>query len=330
MATKSTPASAFMTGLGRGFQNGVEAARDQRAELVRLRTEASHAAQLRAENAALRAQVQQLQQGAQALRARQSPEPSPQLAQLHRELESTRTQLRAAQAARGVPDTEFLQQRALEAAIENVIATATDYLFVVSPYVKIADALRVSLHAAKRRGVRSVLLCREGHPKDAATAQLVHQLFSQVLEVPSLHAKCYVNRSTAVVASLNLYEFSSQNLEMGIAISHTNPMFNQVLCAVRDYAGVATRRPAPPKASPAPAAPPAPAVAAPAPTAHCIRCATQIARNPARPLCTTCFRSWAEYENVTYVEKHCHGCGSPTTGITFARPLCRTCYRKHG
>lgn len=329
MATKNTKAAELLNGLGRELQKGVEAAREQRAETDRLRAEAAQAVQLRAENAALRAHVQQLQSAQLALGARPvSAGTHPQVAELQRQLEHAREQIRALQSQPGALDTEFLQQRALEAAIEDVVTNAKDFLLVVSPYVKIADALRVPLQAARNRGVQSVLLCREGHPKDAPTTALVQQLFGQVLRVPSLHAKCYVNQSRAVVASLNLYEFSSQNLEMGVAFSHTNPMHRQVLAAVQNYAGIAQR---PDPAQPAKAKRAATTGTPKADeSGHCIRCATAIAVNAARPLCASCYRKWAEFANVEYAEKHCHGCGAAKKGITFARPLCRTCYRTPG
>jgi phosphatidylserine/phosphatidylglycerophosphate/cardiolipin synthase-like enzyme len=38
--------------------------------------------------------------------------------------------------------------------------------------------------------------------------------------VTNLHAKCYLNETTAIVTSMNLYEFSQQNNdEMGILVT---------------------------------------------------------------------------------------------------------------
>ena len=43
----------------------------------------------------------------------------------------------------------------------------------------------------------------------------------QIFDVPTLHAKCYINEHEAILTSLNLYEFSRQNNEeMGIYVKN--------------------------------------------------------------------------------------------------------------
>ncbi len=44
---------------------------------------------------------------------------------------------------------------------------------------------------------------------------------TKIVDQPSLHAKCYMNESEAIVTSLNLYEFSQvNNIEMGFYINN--------------------------------------------------------------------------------------------------------------
>lgn len=58
----------------------------------------------------------------------------------------------------------------------------------------------------------------------------------------------------------------------------------------------------------------------------CIRCAESIAYDPLKPLCNSCYKSWAKWSNPDYPEEYCHGCGEPES-TTSNKPLCRSCWR---
>lgn len=59
----------------------------------------------------------------------------------------------------------------------------------------------------------------------------------------------------------------------------------------------------------------------------CIRCGVAVPKNPEKPLCPSCYKAWAKYENPLYEEEYCHGCGKAAT-TSLARPLCRACYAR--
>lgn len=42
---------------------------------------------------------------------------------------------------------------------------------------------------------------------------------------------------------------------------------------------------------------------------YCIRCGKKINYDKDKPLCPTCFKSWARYMDKSYHEKYCHYCG---------------------
>ncbi|MCK6502763.1 phospholipase D-like domain-containing protein [Myxococcota bacterium] len=63
-----------------------------------------------------------------------------------------------------------------------------------------------------------------------------------------------------------------------------------------------------------------------APTGTCIRCGDDIALNPDKPLCGSCYKEWATYGNADYKESYCHACGDEHV-TTMAKPLCRACWR---
>jgi len=58
---------------------------------------------------------------------------------------------------------------------------------------------------------------------------------------------------------------------------------------------------------------------------HCIRCGKGIRHDTDRPLCSSCFNSWAKWGNEDYEESFCHTCGRSWT-TSKARPECKNCY----
>ncbi len=204
----------------------------------------------------------------------------------------------------------LLRERELEARISDVFKQANALLIVVSPYVKLATALRVQVQAAKDRGVRSTLICRADNGPGTDVLDDANTLFSQIYRVPHLHAKAYINQDRAIVASLNLYDFSSQNLEMGIAIAGKTVLYEDVLEAVREYQALGE-------------------LYVPGTRStwegSCIACASAIERNPHRPLCMACWRRWKESGRDTgQAGSRCHCCGTAAS-VSFAQPVCSAC-----
>lgn len=56
----------------------------------------------------------------------------------------------------------------------------------------------------------------------------------------------------------------------------------------------------------------------------CIRCSEEILNNPERPLCSSCYATWAMFFNYFYEEEYCHECGSEAE-TSMAFPLCSNC-----
>ena len=58
----------------------------------------------------------------------------------------------------------------------------------------------------------------------------------------------------------------------------------------------------------------------------CIRCSTSIPLDIEKPLCYSCYKDWAKYENPFFQEKYCISCGDkkPTS---FKKPACISCYK---
>ncbi|WP_317131383.1 phospholipase D family protein [Maribacter sp. ACAM166] len=94
---------------------------------------------------------------------------------------------------------------------------------MISPYLKLSDQVRELLNDKEREkvDVRIIFGKQELAPKEMAFLEdlkYIRLYFSK-----NLHAKCYLNESKMIIASMNLYEFSQQNnREMGILIDIEN------------------------------------------------------------------------------------------------------------
>jgi hypothetical protein len=153
--------------------------------------------------------------------------------------------------------------------------------------------------------------------------------------VPNLHAKCYLNEGTAIVTSMNLYEFSQQNNdEMGILVARSADMklYQNIYEEAQRLGRKAGLKWSGPAATTQTASPKrggdrqsAKPTRSTKITGHCIRCGATIDLDAKKPLCGTCYGSWVQFKNEMYSEKYCHNCGKENA-TTFAKPLCSPCY----
>ena len=128
----------------------------------------------------------------------------------------------------------------------------------------------------------------------------------------NLHAKCYLNEQSAVIGSMNMYEFSEKNnREMGVLVTkeddpevfkdawkETKSIFDEMKFEKTTRAST---------------------------QGFCIRCGGQVEFTPQKPLCESCYKEWAKFKNKNYREKRCHMCGNQEA-TTVAKPLCGTCF----
>jgi hypothetical protein len=62
---------------------------------------------------------------------------------------------------------------------------------------------------------------------------------------------------------------------------------------------------------------------------YCIRTGVKIPFNPKAPLCYDAYKSWAQFKNEDFKEKHCHYSGEPSNGETSVRrPILRKNWNK--
>ncbi len=228
---------------------------------------------------------------------------------------------------------EFLETTGISHELTKLIKGSEEKLILISPYLQIADSLR---HLIKERDIRKIdirVVYRKDNKLNADDMSFLQELTSvKVSSCENLHAKCYLNENTAILTSMNLYEYSQQNnREMGIKIDKNTDqkLYNDILEEVKGI--IQTSQPIPflikKLDKEAPVVSKTTATTIKNGNGFCIRCGTNIKLNPEQPLCSNCYKSWEKYSNPDYEEVFCHACGKEYTS-TKAKPVCYSCYKK--
>ncbi|HEX8431615.1 MAG TPA: phospholipase D family protein [Longimicrobium sp.] len=225
---------------------------------------------------------------------------------------------------------EFLTTAGVADKLEQIIRGAKERLVLVSPYLQLSRIWMQRLHDAEGRGVSITFVYGKQELKQEQIDLLAMLKKPTLYYLENLHAKCYMNESSMVITSMNLYEFSEKtNREMGVMVVADEPVFMDAAREVDSIIRAAARKPNPVvKADARPAARGrggSPAGASRT-RGSCIRCLTEIPRNVSRPLCRSCYDTWSAFGNPDYPERACHQCGT-ASDVSVARPLCRACYR---
>ena len=233
---------------------------------------------------------------------------------------------------------EFLETNGISAAITELIKTTEDKLIFISPYLQIADRLRLLIKEKDSRNIVDIKVVFRTDKLKAEEMSFLQELNNvKVLSCDNLHAKCYLNENTAIITSMNLYQHSQQNnWEMGFKIEKNTDselyekIFDEVKLIIQSsqqtqYSIKKIEKDAIVSSK----------------NTHktskkskdninsgfCIRCGMDIKLNPEKPLCLKCYKSWEKYSNSEYKEKFCHACGMESTS-TVQKPVCYTCYKK--
>ena len=237
----------------------------------------------------------------------------------------------------------FLTTQKTIAEIEDVIQRAKQDIYFVSPFVQISEQYRRRLVEADQRNVRIHVVCRMRDLKDDQKQILSTLNHLSLYDSDKLHAKAYANERSIVLTSLNLYEASERNYEMGVLLDADGDT-EAYGDAMREVMSVLTH------ASPISLSSATPSQsrrgtvrgrnastgsllvrnARSTTEGHCIRCGTSVAHNPEKPYCPRCFKKWLEFRNPAYADDRCHGCGKIDAGsFSLEKPECYRCYKAH-
>jgi len=238
---------------------------------------------------------------------------------------------------------KFSTTNGVSAALDELVKNARKQLFLISPYLQISKNLRSLMKEADRQPLIDIkVICRKDSnwsPDDISFLQDLEN--AKIKSIEGLHAKIYLNESTAIITSMNLYLHSQQNnKEVGLIFDaiEDKVMYDQIFQEVTRLIEDADKiqyKVTLEKEQPATAKPETSKEKASVKTlpksdkniGYCIRCRTQMPLNPDKPLCSKCYPIWAKYSDVAYPEKFCHVCGKESKQ-SVEKPVCYTCYKK--
>jgi hypothetical protein len=257
---------------------------------------------------------------------------------------------------------KFLKGNQLNAELEKLFDDAQEFIVIVSPYIKL-HARFIDSIKSKIDDDNFELIIVFGKNDDDLTKSLSSQDFEFLKAFPNiqiryesrLHAKYYSNETTAILSSMNLYDFSqNNNIEFGILtktgklisdpldteaynyfdqviensalLFHREPNYeSQMLGLSSKYIGsdivtdklsqIFDKKVKTKVASTKPVS---------SQKGFCIRTGISISFNPKRPLSDKAYKAWSQYSDENYSEKYCHFSGEKSNGETsFSRPILR-------
>ena len=127
---------------------------------------------------------------------------------------------------------QFVEADELNTALTTMINQADNYLWFISPYIKLNDRIKFNLTALKERPHTEIVIVFGKNENDVSKSMSLEDLKFfidfpniKVMHVANLHAKYYGSEDFAIITSMNLYEFSQvTNLEAGVILHAKNTL----------------------------------------------------------------------------------------------------------
>ena len=130
---------------------------------------------------------------------------------------------------------DFLHDSRLSATLEEMIRRADDYIWLISPYVKLHDRIKKELGKLKEYPHIQLVIIFGKNENDASKSLSTDDL-TFLKELPNiligyeknLHAKFYATEEGSLITSMNLHQYSQNtNIEVGIYLKRQG-MLNKV------------------------------------------------------------------------------------------------------
>lgn len=196
-----------------------------------------------------------------------------------------------------------------------------DTVFLISPYWQMNANLRTAIKDAVTDGVRVKCIMRANEKLSSEDVTFFQESRVEIRSLPHLHAKLYLSETEALIASMNLYNYSDkESIELGVLIHDKSE-----LEYLKDRAGKWWDD-AKPFAIGGTSSTKAVHVSEKlSGSGHCIRCGSSKTFNPKYPYCDSCYKDWAKLKDETYTEKYCHRCGKKHE-TSMKAPQCKPCW----
>jgi phosphatidylserine/phosphatidylglycerophosphate/cardiolipin synthase-like enzyme len=114
---------------------------------------------------------------------------------------------------------KFLNTSATNYYLEEIIKAARERLIIISPFLKFNDRIRELLEDKDRMKIDVRIVYGKSELSPTEINWLRSLAFVRASFCQNLHAKCYLNERSAIITSMNLYDFSQvNNNEMGVFV----------------------------------------------------------------------------------------------------------------
>jgi hypothetical protein len=268
---------------------------------------------------------------------------------------------------------DFLKGNQLIAELEKIFEEAEEQLVIISPFIKLHSRF-IDVLKSKRDNHKLKITIVFGKNEEDISKSFSKNEFDFLKDFPNieikyekrLHAKYYANESSALLSSMNLYEFSqNNNIEFGIltkttlvgnllgdridseafhyfeqVINNSEILFERIplyedklMGLTKKYSHSEIKIDILSKQLGSKiislATEKANHKIDDSNIGFCIRTGVKIPFNTDKPFCESAFQSWNKYKDKDYKEKYCHYSGELSNGETsFAKPIMKKNWAK--
>jgi hypothetical protein len=122
---------------------------------------------------------------------------------------------------------QFLKDTQLVASIEEIIENADEFLWLISPYIKLHERIKTLLKNLSNSKPDIEIIVIFGKNEDNVQKSISQEDILFLKELPNifigyekrLHAKFYASEAFSIITSMNLHQFShNNNIEAGIKL----------------------------------------------------------------------------------------------------------------
>ena len=102
---------------------------------------------------------------------------------------------------------------------EKTILGAKSRLIIVSPYVDIKESILRLIESKCKEGVKVMIVCGKTLLKETELVKILNFENCELYYNHYVHAKIILNDYYGIISSMNLYEASEKNYEVGVLLS---------------------------------------------------------------------------------------------------------------
>ena len=231
---------------------------------------------------------------------------------------------------------KFLDTPNIISAVNNIIKNAKNEVYLISPYIDLNKRFMELIEEKNEQNVHVIIIWgkKRKQPKFNGTIKSWINSMSFVDEVfhKDLHAKCYLNESEAIITSMNIYEASEKNVEMGILVNkkEDNDLYSEIVKEVNRLIRSSKKEKLSKSTSFLIREDAPKYVNKSEKKGYCVRCREPIKLNIKLPYCKGDWKVWNNLKNKDYTEKEgvCHIC-CKSNKSSMNKPVCKSCYNKN-